>query len=711
MRAEASLLALLALLACAPPPATAPAAEPVLPPRPRPAAIILDEAEIAAVAELLRMEDRRVIDSVRIGGLLHHPNAAVRRRAALAAGRIGDRRTTALLIGALGDSTASVRTAAAFALGELADTSRAVIDALSAAALDTQHDSVAVEAAGALGRLGAEGGRRTLLRLLAQADSAATAPDTVPAPRDSAAGAKVVQEALLAIWRLPRTETAVAAVTPHLASADPETRWRAAYALTRLASPGTVAHMRALLEDDDPLVRSLAARALRAPTVDSAGARADVVPVLLAALSDPHAHVRINAAGALGTYADSALAEPLIGMLGAENRNVAAAAVQALAQTRAGAAAAALVRLTEDPQAPIGLRGPALASLVRLDAAVGVRAAQSYVLGEDWLARLYAARALAGAPWSLSEAPLRHLAADDDPRVAAAALGSIANAADSTASLRPLYVEALGTADEGVRAAAVAGLGRRASAADLDILLQAYDRAQRDDTNEAALAAVTALAGLARRNVPVARNFFLRFQRSNDAVVRLRVAQAFGSEGWGDPLPAEAGRPLEFYLGVVRDLVAPELAGVARPRALILTPAGGITLELFGADAPLTVRNFMTLASGGHFRAAPAPGSPTFRWHRVVPNFVLQDGDTRGDGSGGPGYAIRDEINGHRYLRGTLGMALSGPDTGGSQFFITHSPQPHLDGGYTVFGRVVAGMEAADRVLQDDPILSIEVYR
>jgi cyclophilin family peptidyl-prolyl cis-trans isomerase len=119
----------------------------------------------------------------------------------------------------------------------------------------------------------------------------------------------------------------------------------------------------------------------------------------------------------------------------------------------------------------------------------------------------------------------------------------------------------------------------------------------------------------------------------------------------------------------------------------------------------------MTLASGGYFRAAPAPGSPTFRWHRVVPNFVLQDGDPRGDGSGGPGYVIRDEINGHRYLRGTLGMALSGPDTGGSQFFIAHSPQPHLDGGYTVFGRVVAGMDAADRVVQDDPILSIEVYR
>jgi cyclophilin family peptidyl-prolyl cis-trans isomerase len=97
------------------------------------------------------------------------------------------------------------------------------------------------------------------------------------------------------------------------------------------------------------------------------------------------------------------------------------------------------------------------------------------------------------------------------------------------------------------------------------------------------------------------------------------------------------------------------------------------------------------------------------RWHRVVPNFVLQDGDPTGTGSGGPGYAIRDEINRIRYWRGTLGMALSGPDTGGSQFFITHSPQPHLDGGYTVFGRVLSGMEVVDQVIQDDPIISLEV--
>jgi len=91
----------------------------------------------------------------------------------------------------------------------------------------------------------------------------------------------------------------------------------------------------------------------------------------------------------------------------------------------------------------------------------------------------------------------------------------------------------------------------------------------------------------------------------------------------------------------------------------------------------------------------------------VVPNFVVQDGDPGGDGWGGPGFALRDENSRVRYSRGVVGMALSGPDTGGSQFFITHSPQPHLDGTYPVVGQVVEGMEVVDRIIQGDRIRTI----
>jgi cyclophilin family peptidyl-prolyl cis-trans isomerase len=133
----------------------------------------------------------------------------------------------------------------------------------------------------------------------------------------------------------------------------------------------------------------------------------------------------------------------------------------------------------------------------------------------------------------------------------------------------------------------------------------------------------------------------------------------------------------------------------------IETARGTIEVELTVLDAPQTSQNFMRLARKGFFNG--------LQIHRVVPNFVVQDGDPRGDGEGGPGYTIRDELNDRPYLRGTVGMALDWRDTGGSQFFITHSPQPHLDGRYTVFGRVVNGMEIVDRIRQGDAIQRVRV--
>jgi cyclophilin family peptidyl-prolyl cis-trans isomerase len=155
-------------------------------------------------------------------------------------------------------------------------------------------------------------------------------------------------------------------------------------------------------------------------------------------------------------------------------------------------------------------------------------------------------------------------------------------------------------------------------------------------------------------------------------------------------------RTAPWYAARARDALSARM-----PIARIETPRGVIELELFMFDAPITVDNFVTLARRGYFDGQ--------RFHRVVPNFVVQGGDPRGDGNGGPGYAIRDELNRHRYQRGTLGMALSGPNTGGSQFFVTHAPQPHLDGGYTVFGQLRSGADVLDRIVQGDRIVRITI--
>jgi cyclophilin family peptidyl-prolyl cis-trans isomerase len=138
------------------------------------------------------------------------------------------------------------------------------------------------------------------------------------------------------------------------------------------------------------------------------------------------------------------------------------------------------------------------------------------------------------------------------------------------------------------------------------------------------------------------------------------------------------------------------------PHAFIETDKGTIEIELAVTDAPITVDNFVTLARKGFFDGTGI--------HRVVADFVVQDGDPRGDGEGGPGYSLRDEINQRPYLRGTVGMALDWEDTGGSQFFITHSPQPHLDARYTVFGHVVNGMDVVDRIVPWDVIRSMRIW-
>ena len=137
-------------------------------------------------------------------------------------------------------------------------------------------------------------------------------------------------------------------------------------------------------------------------------------------------------------------------------------------------------------------------------------------------------------------------------------------------------------------------------------------------------------------------------------------------------------------------------------KAMLTTEKGTFTIDLLPEDAPLTVDNFIKLARANYFNGLEV--------HRVVPNFVMQDGDPRGDGNGGPGWSIRCEVNTVPYERGAVGMALSGKDTGGSQWFVTHSPQPHLDGGYTVFGRVnETDMKVVDRIVRGDKILSVKI--
>ena len=135
---------------------------------------------------------------------------------------------------------------------------------------------------------------------------------------------------------------------------------------------------------------------------------------------------------------------------------------------------------------------------------------------------------------------------------------------------------------------------------------------------------------------------------------------------------------------------------------ITLEKGGEIRMEFYPADAPKTVENFVTLAKKGFYNG--------LTFHRVVPDFVVQGGCPKGNGTGGPGYQIKAEFNKQKHLRGTLAMARSqDPDSAGSQFYICYGATPHLDGQYTVFGKVVAGMELVDRIKQGDRMTSVAI--
>jgi cyclophilin family peptidyl-prolyl cis-trans isomerase len=304
---------------------------------------------------------------------------------------------------------------------------------------------------------------------------------------------------------------------------------------------------------------------------------------------------------------------------------------------------------------------------------------------------------------------LEALLADPDGRVVAQALqGMMRIVADSDPALLARARSLLVHADPAVRSVAADLLARRPAVEDVDRLIAAYRLAANDPFDDARLSAVGALAAIAASGsagkLKVLDAFVAATPRPEDYLVWRLAEDRFPelAEAWaggGSRGTIATGKSDVDYRDIVRRYLLPSLLGQPNPQVSIETDRGIITLELLPVQAPLTVAAFLALVDRRYFDGQ--------RWHRVVPNFVVQAGDPRGDGWGGPGTVLRDEVNPLHYATGTVGMALSGPDTGGSQFFITESPQPHLDGTYTVFGRVSGDVRVLLQVAQGDRIRSI----
>ena len=659
-----------------------------------PAAHAQDEAIVDQIAALLAVEDARGFDLATLTDGARAAEPAVRRRAARTLGRLAAPDGLPLLLELLADPDSAVQSDAIFALGLLRDT--AAVQPLRqqlGTARGGPTPEVALEAITALAKIGGLAGASVLEELLRQSTVAVLGSD----PPGSAV------RAALEAWRLG-TEAPVTTLIQLAGTGNVLVRRAALYSLARLRAPAAGSVFLTGTDDADPLARNYAVRALTASFADSAGlGREAVARVVSRLVADEDRGVRIQALRALATFADSTYAGAAADRAVDSDINVRVEALSTLGRL-GGSDARRLLAEAATADAPnFGIGRQGLLGLVRVDRSVGIRRAAAWITNPDWRMRAVGAEALGILGGDTALTWLEDLLEDQDGRVSAAALDALARADTLAAAewARPL----LGRPDPVVRTLAANQIARAPVLADLELLEQAYQRAQNDPMPDAAIAAIEALGALAdlgsSQTFAVEDRFLARVPSCDDYLVRAAAERSLpaAARRWGPAYPLETGRTLEDYREIVRRLVLPAEREGRNPTLVVESERGDFTISLFAEEAPLTVNALLELVDRGYFTGT--------RFHRVVPDFVIQDGDPRGDGWGGPGFAVRDEVSPRRYGVGTVGMALSGPNTGGSQFFVTVSPQPHLDGIYTVVGAVGDGLDIATRITQGDRIRTI----
>jgi len=643
------------------------------------------EATVNRLAPILAAEDARDFDEALLRSGVTDPDTLVRRTAIRAIGHIGDPAGAPLLLGVLATpDIADLHAEAAFALGLMRDTSLAAGLVAWLQGPQKLRATAVEEGITALARIGGPIAAGFL-------DQAVKDPRSVRADSLGVAQRIAVREA----WRLGPLAPVPAIL---IVANDTALNAPATYTLSRLRAKEAAAFLFGQLRALEPAVRQDAVRAFTRQYTRDAGVDAGSAQTALrSALDDIDPGVRINALRALSTWADSALVPAVLPLLNDASTNVAVTAATALGQLGGKGSLPSLTQVVASRRAWV-LRREALLTLARLDHAAFRAAVTPWANSADWRDRAAAAEGSV----RIGPAELLPFVGDADPRVIAVALQAWAGAvrgpdAELLAAARPRLIHP----DAMVRATAAEITGRGAAASDAPALAAAWERGLRDSFPDAAQSALAALKAIYDgAGVAAVQPFFGSAPAPADPLLKEWAELNWPelAERWGPSRPLITGRALDDYRTLARKYIV-DPAG-RYPRVTIeVADRGAITLELFGPEAPLTVANFLRLVDRGYFDGQ--------RFHRVVPNFVIQAGDPRGDGAGGPGWAIRDEINRKRYGPWVLGMALSGPDTGGSQWFITLSAQPHLDGNYTVFGRLRGGDANAAKVVQGDQIRSI----
>lgn len=707
------------------------------------------QVPLNTLIQITKAEDARRYDTA-LEILLNSPNADVRKRAAIAAGRIGDKRAIPRLADLFEDrrNSGAVWTAAVFAIGEIesANGGEAVLNVLKAESGYEKRDkellSRAIEAAGKI--LAANAADTSLSELKAA---------IIRVLNDELESGAPIREVVLsgvtAILRT-RPEGGDVVVAKFMDSTDARVRADSLNALTRLRSKQRLGDIRGLLRrDPDPVVRANAARVL------GAAEDKEAIPLLLDyAVNGDDLRVRVACVRSLAGLKDATIADELTArgqaLLALRGKSKFLRPVENSELLEIATAIGRLIPGTENEKAVRFFR--------QLRAVDGYASSETEVAFARVAPKIYVAedsepifmytdpnaaaaygQGLAEIGATKNEAMnaqagqkltgfIAGMATGVKARDQTKMLNAMPDLTRSLAALKPDNLDEilrgqLTNEDVFIRAVSAELISERPlTKENFAALERAFTVSLLKDKfyNDAMLAIVDALAKLDKK---AATGTFLMALNSRDYLVRKKVFEILDDKELektspGIPMMVKVSRDkkqdqVQPYLSAFRTKLGQLLntdidyrRALSRKngsiKAILTTEKGTFTIAFNPEEAPLTVDNWVKLARSGYFNGLAV--------HRVVPNFVMQDGDPRGDGNGGPGWSIRCEVNMLGYDRGAVGMALSGKDTGGSQWFVTHSPQPHLDGGYTVFGYVDdAGMKAVDKIVRGDKITKVTI--
>ncbi|MGH8004940.1 MAG: peptidylprolyl isomerase, partial [Limisphaerales bacterium] len=478
-----------------------------------------------------------------------------------------------------------------------------------------------------------------------------------------------------------------------LSDSVPRVRFGAAWSLARFPDSAAISALQRGINDADEYVRAQIVRPLGALKVKSAA-----LEVAGLVQSDSDWKVRVNACRALAAMEVAGQAPVLRKVLTEElarrgpNYHLIIEAALALGMLKDVGGEKLLRRLAKHPET--FLRAWAATALASYKSIATVKDLTGLASDSEWRVRAKAAEGLGTVGQPEAFEVLMKLLNDPDYRVRYAALGGMAEYKDK--DLRSYLRAGVASNDFAMVATACEITATRKDSSLLSDIIEVYRKNVNEKETDFKLSWLEAAKALVDSGV-VAKN---------DARVDSLLTMAISDPDRlirkkGIELGKSVGKDYSNRLGIFQPQIQEDsiLDYVHRLQdyhvfITLATDQGDVTIELLGEQAPRTAANFWRLCAKGYFSGRA--------FHRVVPNFVVQDGCNRGDGWGGPGYTIRCEYNDLTYERGTVGMALSGKDTGGSQFFFCHAPQPHLDGRYTIFGRVTKGMEVVDQIQVGD---------